>query len=162
MPYCPKCRAEYRDGFEKCADCGVDLVDELAPDAEETNDSLSARPEHRALESEVKLETFTNPIEFMYVAYLLDEMDIPYLVRKGKGDIMKDIYTMTLKFEKTIYVEEADYQKAEEVLESAEAYKLEEYDSEDYDDYDYDDDDYTDDDYDDEYEDDFEYDEYED
>lgn len=23
---CPKCNAEYRDGFSKCSDCGVDLV----------------------------------------------------------------------------------------------------------------------------------------
>lgn len=26
MPWCPKCRAEYRDGFETCADCGEALV----------------------------------------------------------------------------------------------------------------------------------------
>lgn len=24
--FCPKCGAEYRQGFTKCADCGVDLV----------------------------------------------------------------------------------------------------------------------------------------
>ena len=24
MPYCPRCRAEYRDGFTRCADCNVD------------------------------------------------------------------------------------------------------------------------------------------
>ena len=29
MPWCPKCRNEYREGFTVCADCGVDLVDEL-------------------------------------------------------------------------------------------------------------------------------------
>jgi hypothetical protein len=28
MMYCPECRAEYREGFTKCADCGVRLVDE--------------------------------------------------------------------------------------------------------------------------------------
>lgn len=26
MPQCPKCKAEYRDGFETCADCGEPLV----------------------------------------------------------------------------------------------------------------------------------------
>ncbi len=162
MPYCPKCRAEYRDGFDKCADCGTELVEELHEEKEDSGDELRAHPEHRALKSEVVLETFTNPIEFMYVASLLDEMEIPYLIRKGKGDIMEDIYTLAAKFEKTIYVEDADFEKAEEILLSAEAYKLEEYDSEDYDDYDYDDEDYPDDDdYD--YEDeDYEYDDYED
>ena len=27
--FCPECRAEYRPGFTRCADCGVDLVQEL-------------------------------------------------------------------------------------------------------------------------------------
>lgn len=28
--YCPRCRSEYRAGFSKCADCGIDLVSELS------------------------------------------------------------------------------------------------------------------------------------
>ena len=31
MPWCPKCRSEYREGFTECADCRVALVDELPP-----------------------------------------------------------------------------------------------------------------------------------
>jgi hypothetical protein len=27
--FCPQCQAEYRPGFNRCADCGVDLVNEL-------------------------------------------------------------------------------------------------------------------------------------
>lgn len=29
---CPNCETEYRDGFERCADCDVPLVEELAPE----------------------------------------------------------------------------------------------------------------------------------
>lgn len=29
MPYCPKCRAEYREGFEVCGSCNVQLVDSM-------------------------------------------------------------------------------------------------------------------------------------
>ena len=29
--YCPKCRAEYREGFLECTDCDVDLVEKLGP-----------------------------------------------------------------------------------------------------------------------------------
>ncbi|MGE5404205.1 MAG: hypothetical protein ACM3PP_04635 [Candidatus Saccharibacteria bacterium] len=29
MPWCPKCRVEYREGFKECSDCQVDLVDKL-------------------------------------------------------------------------------------------------------------------------------------
>ena len=27
--YCPKCRAEYREGFLECTDCDIDLVEKL-------------------------------------------------------------------------------------------------------------------------------------
>ncbi len=30
MPFCPSCRAEYRDGTSQCNDCEVDLVEVLA------------------------------------------------------------------------------------------------------------------------------------
>jgi hypothetical protein len=41
--FCPQCKAEYRFGFTKCSDCGVDLVERL------TDDSSSARWQGLAL-----------------------------------------------------------------------------------------------------------------
>lgn len=35
MPWCPNCKSEYREGIKECAECKVDLVDEL-PDQSET------------------------------------------------------------------------------------------------------------------------------
>ena len=32
--YCPQCKTEYRNGFSKCADCDVDLIPELSPEPE--------------------------------------------------------------------------------------------------------------------------------
>jgi hypothetical protein len=32
--FCPVCKSEYREGFTKCSDCGVDLVKQLANDSE--------------------------------------------------------------------------------------------------------------------------------
>ena len=29
MPFCPRCRAEYREGFEICGTCNVDLVERI-------------------------------------------------------------------------------------------------------------------------------------
>jgi len=34
MPFCPKCKYEYRKGFTRCADCGSKLVDELPEEKE--------------------------------------------------------------------------------------------------------------------------------
>ena len=32
--FCPKCKAGYREGFTRCADCDVDLIPELSPEPE--------------------------------------------------------------------------------------------------------------------------------
>lgn len=37
MPWCPQCKSEYREGFTVCADCHVELVDEL-PEEPETDE----------------------------------------------------------------------------------------------------------------------------
>jgi len=31
--FCPVCKAEYREGFTRCAECGAELIDELPPAA---------------------------------------------------------------------------------------------------------------------------------
>ena len=34
MPFCPKCRTQYREGFTLCSDCKIPLVDQLIDDYE--------------------------------------------------------------------------------------------------------------------------------
>lgn len=34
MPFCPHCRYEYQAGIYQCPDCGVELVEQLSPEAE--------------------------------------------------------------------------------------------------------------------------------
>ena len=38
MPWCPKCRYEYKEGYTVCADCGVELVEELPEVNENDNE----------------------------------------------------------------------------------------------------------------------------
>jgi hypothetical protein len=38
--FCPECRAEYRPGFTRCADCNVDLVQELPVELSGTENAL--------------------------------------------------------------------------------------------------------------------------
>ena len=35
MPYCPKCRGEYREGYTRCKECDADLVEQLPEEREE-------------------------------------------------------------------------------------------------------------------------------
>ena len=48
--WCPKCKNEYVDGITLCADCGVELVDELP---EETDEVKPVRLCHVAGASEM-------------------------------------------------------------------------------------------------------------
>lgn len=38
MPWCPKCKDEYREGITVCADCGCELVDDLSLVSEDNQD----------------------------------------------------------------------------------------------------------------------------
>ena len=38
MGFCPKCGYEYKPGFIMCSDCGVELVDELPVENNETSE----------------------------------------------------------------------------------------------------------------------------
>ncbi len=50
MPYCPECGAEYRKGFQECADCGAELVkdedEELFAEDEDEEDMDLPEDEH--------------------------------------------------------------------------------------------------------------------
>jgi hypothetical protein len=49
--FCPECRAEYRPGFTRCADCDVDLVQELHAESSE------AKAEHPTQDSFERFRT---------------------------------------------------------------------------------------------------------
>ena len=69
--YCPECSGEYREGFTHCADCDVDLVDNL-PSPEEAP----------AGELVTVLET-SDPGELAFMESLLRGAGIPF---STKGD----------------------------------------------------------------------------
>ncbi|HXX19809.1 MAG TPA: hypothetical protein VEJ46_10430 [Candidatus Acidoferrum sp.] len=43
--FCPACRTEYRPGFTKCADCGVDLVSNFRADSPATDENVITNSE---------------------------------------------------------------------------------------------------------------------
>ena len=62
--YCPRCRAEYREGFFECTDCDVDLVEEL--------ESLPEMPGF------VKLATIFKEGDIAVIKASLDKSEIEY------------------------------------------------------------------------------------
>jgi hypothetical protein len=72
MPFCPKCRSEYRPGFTECADCGVDLVDTL-PDM--------PQPGELDLETFVPLRSYPTRMHAEMVKEALTNEGIPAIIR---------------------------------------------------------------------------------
>lgn len=53
MPWCPKCKSEYREGFTVCADCGCELVEEEQVE-ERVNLTFGDEDQMKALEAFLK------------------------------------------------------------------------------------------------------------
>jgi hypothetical protein len=77
--YCPICGAEYREGFNQCADCEVPLVDE--PVEPRTGPVPPPDPESLKLATAF---TSADPALIVLAKSLLESAGIPYLVR-GEG-----------------------------------------------------------------------------
>jgi len=71
--FCPKCKAEYVQGIERCSDCDVPLVDQMPV--------TQAVPEVNLVE----LLRTPNIIELTVVKSLLDSMGIAYVVQGEEG-----------------------------------------------------------------------------
>jgi hypothetical protein len=71
--FCPQCKAEYRAGFVRCADCGVALQSSKAHANAETAVAASALPEASAV-----LWSGQDPVLFSVVLSALDEEGIFY------------------------------------------------------------------------------------
>jgi|SRR2546427_6686323 len=81
--FCPQCRAEYREGFFRCADCDIPLVDQLPVDRPVTNRQPSSETDHPEL---VVLRTFPTVIEADLAKSALDSVGIDSMVRSdNKG-----------------------------------------------------------------------------
>jgi hypothetical protein len=67
--FCPKCRAEYREGFHTCSDCNIELVDELPPE-----------PEPEFINFVEILGTY-NPADVVFLKSLLESEGIQYFFK---------------------------------------------------------------------------------
>jgi hypothetical protein len=77
--FCPSCGSEYRQGFSRCEDCEVDLV-------ETPLDPAAAHPDPGDVET---VFATADPVELLTAKALLDEAGIPYLTR---GEGIQDLF----------------------------------------------------------------------
>jgi hypothetical protein len=79
--FCPQCRAEYREGFFRCSDCDIPLVDQLPADRPDRQPR--SETDHAEL---VLLRTFPSAIEADLAKTALDSIGIDSVVRSdNKG-----------------------------------------------------------------------------
>ena len=106
--FCPKCGAEYRDGFYECADCQVQLVSELPTELEEKPGGPEKK--HVKLVTVVKVG---NPVHLALVKSILEEAGIPFIM---KG-IESDNVFLVSKVDAEVQVDREDEQEAKRLLE---------------------------------------------
>jgi len=78
--FCPSCGSEYREGFSRCVDCEVDLVDSPPP--------AEAHPDIGDVET---VFATGDPVALLAAKSLLEEAGIPYLSR---GEGTQDLFGM--------------------------------------------------------------------
>ena len=102
--FCPKCKAEYREGFSTCGDCEVDLVTELSPESEISEEYVDF----------IKIITFSSRHEAELAKGLLSVHEIQAVIF---GDDSGGVYP-SLSFSSGIQlsVKEEDLEKAKEIL----------------------------------------------
>lgn len=82
MPWCPNCKTEYREGIEKCADCGSVLVSSLNEEerVEESCSLLFGDEKHvRMIEKHLREEGFSSAFAVRRKKFVKENMDTQQL-----------------------------------------------------------------------------------
>ncbi|MFW6134234.1 MAG: DUF2007 domain-containing protein [Elusimicrobiota bacterium] len=101
--FCPKCKAEYREGFTVCAECQVPLVEELPPEPE---------VEYREL---YEVYSTWKIIEADFIKSVLDSHDIECYIHNRYYPSLTPIGSGAVPIK--VMVPEEDKRKAEKIIE---------------------------------------------
>ena len=106
--FCPKCKREYREGFFKCADCGVDLIAGQPPETE---------GDVRYVEM-VEIFSTYNQGDIAFIKSVLDGEEITYYFQGENSNLMVGggAYARLL-------VQTDDVERAKEILQDLEFLK---------------------------------------
>jgi hypothetical protein len=115
MPWCPKCKTEYREGFTVCSDCGSPLVEAMKEDRPE--DCIDEKTD--SLNEPARLMQVGNEYEADNIIALLAGEGIPaYISHKGSGQYLSITMGMS-NMGVDIFVPKSALQQAKEILADA-------------------------------------------
>jgi len=108
--YCPECESEYREGFTRCSDCDVDLVEQL-----------TASPEDPAHDSRlVRLRSYSGDGDAFLARSVLESAGIEALLGPPRrGDLPRRSFGIGLPGT-DLFVRSEDFPAAEEILATVE------------------------------------------
>jgi len=69
--FCPRCRAEYREGFHICSDCNIELVESLPPLSETAYEFVDF----------IEILATYNPADVVFLKSLLESEGIQYFFK---------------------------------------------------------------------------------
>lgn len=113
MPYCPKCKCEYREGFTHCHDCGGVLLPGSMPSDPEPACELPAAMEHPRLLAEISDQT-----ELEMIKAMLTQQKIPFLARDVSAGSYLRAYMGFNVYGQRLYVDESRYEQASGLFEA--------------------------------------------
>jgi hypothetical protein len=106
---CPNCKFEYQDGTKVCPECGEVLIDEANISKEDSTEYIVAM-------KPVKVMTVMNTVEAGIILNLLRNNGIPCIKKDNFMGGYMNIYMGYSVYGAGIYVDEADYDKAMDIL----------------------------------------------
>lgn len=117
MPYCPKCKFEYKPTVETCPDCGERLVAKLNEVKGVKTKIVKAKGYESRIEPRMKLLYVTNKAAYVrFLKEALENNGITCLIKRGPSGIVQP--SMPLSFyDRSIYVREEDFEKSCEIKE---------------------------------------------
>ncbi len=113
MPFCPKCKAEYDEGFTTCADCYIPLVSDPPP-----KEAAGNEPSYTSAMRRVFLTTTSNNLENEMLIDLLNQEGIPAFSQEKEAGNYLNIYMGYSSYGSELYVDKDDFEAAHAVVEN--------------------------------------------
>jgi len=102
---CPKCKAEYRKGFYKCANCDINLLDELPPES----------PPEFIFSDPVEVYSTYQQSEIAFVKSILEGEGIPFFFQ-GESPVLIGMAGSYAR----LFVDASDVDRVRDLINAAE------------------------------------------